>query len=314
MEIIRSRVAEARELIREALLEPDANQVYWFSQISRAADAVLRAAPLNVGGLLQEHVFDPRQSVVFTSASLAVGGNFDYFRQRVGLEREPEMLILPSPFDYLNQALVCLPSGLPEPQSEDFGPAVVRVVADIAGRIGGRTLALFTSHRQLRDTYFELKQRHDLDDILILGQGLDGQRRQVLKSFEESDRALLLGTASFWEGIDIPGDRLSCVVMVRLPFPVPTEPVFAARAEQVADSFALYALPMAALKLKQGFGRLIRRNSDRGAVVILDNRISSRDYGRAFIEVLPRAAMYTGPVLGVGERIEGWLAETARSR
>ena len=314
MEIIRTRVAEARELIREALLEPDANQVYWFSQISRAADAVLRAAPLNVGGLLREHVFDPRQSVVFTSASLAVGGTFDYFRQRVGLEREPEMLILASPFDYLNQALVCLPSGLPEPQSEDFGAAVVRVVADIAGRIGGRTLALFTSHRQLRDTYFELKQRHDLDDILILGQGLDGQRRQVLKSFEESQRALLLGTASFWEGIDIPGDRLSCVVMVRLPFPVPTEPVFAARAEQVADSFALYALPMAALKLKQGFGRLIRRNSDRGAVVILDNRISSRDYGRAFIEVLPRAAMYTGPVTGVGERIESWLAETARSR
>ena len=314
MEIIRSRVAEARELIREALLGPDPNQVYWFSQISRAADTVLRAAPLNVGGLLREHVFDPRQSVVFTSASLAVGGSFDYFRQRVGLDREPEMLILDSPFDYLNQALVCLPSGLPEPQSDEFGAAVVGVVADIAGRIGGRTLALFTSHRQLRDTYFDLKQRHDLDDILILGQGLDGQRRQVLRSFEESDRALLLGTASFWEGIDIPGDRLSCVVMVRLPFPVPTEPVFAARAEQVADSFALYALPMAALKLKQGFGRLIRRNSDRGAVVILDNRISSRDYGRAFLEVLPRAAMYTGSVLGVGERIESWLAETARFR
>ena len=269
-------------------------------------------APLNVGGLLREHVFDPRETVIFTSASLAVGGSFDYFRQRVGLEREPEMLILASPFDYLNQALVCLPSGLPDPQSVDFDEAVVRVVADIAGRIGGRTLALFTSHRQLRDTYFALKQRHDLDDILILGQGLDGQRRQVLKSFQESDRALLLGTASFWEGIDIPGDRLSCVVMVRLPFPVPTEPVFAARAEQVADSFALYALPMAALKLKQGFGRLIRRNSDRGAVVILDNRISSRDYGRAFIEVLPRAAMYTGSVLGVGERIAAWLAPQPR--
>jgi len=308
LEIIRSRVAEARELLREAILEPDANQVYWFSQISRSADAVLRAAPLNVGGLLREHVFDPRQTVVFTSASLAVGGTFDYFRQRVGLDREPEMLILASPFDYLNQALVCLPTGLPDPQSEDFDDAVGGVITDIAGRIGGRTLALFTSHRQLRDTYFALKQRHDLDDILILGQGLDGQRRQVLKSFEESDRALLLGTASFWEGIDIPGDRLSCVVMVRLPFPVPTEPVFAARAEQVSDSFTLYALPMAALKLKQGFGRLIRRNSDRGAVVILDRRISSRDYGRAFIEVLPKAAMYTGPVRGVGERIEAWLA------
>ncbi|MDQ6919316.1 MAG: exonuclease domain-containing protein [Candidatus Dormibacteraeota bacterium] len=311
LELNRSRVAEAGVLLREAILEPHGNQVYWFSQISRSADAVLRSAPINVGGLLREKVFDPRDTVIFTSASLAVGGSFDYFRQRVGLDREPEMLILASPFDYLNQALVCLPTGLPDPQSEDFDEAVVQVVADIARRIGGRTLALFTSHRQLRDTYFALKQRHDLDDILILGQGLDGQRRQVLRTFQESDRALLLGTASFWEGIDIPGDRLSCVVMVRLPFPVPTEPVFAARAEQVADSFSQYALPMAALKLKQGFGRLIRRNSDRGAVVILDNRISSRDYGRAFIEVLPRAAMYTGSVRGVGERIAAWLAEPA---
>jgi len=314
LEIIRSRVFEARQLVVEALLEPDANQVYWFSQVMRSAEAVLRSAPLNVGGLLREHVFDPRQSVIFTSASLAVGGSFDYFRSRVGLDREPEMLILPSPFDYLNQALVCLPSGLPDPQSDEFGDAVVRVIADIARRIGGRTLALFTSHRQLRDTYFELKQRHDLDDILILGQGLDGQRRQALRAFQDSDRALLLGTASFWEGIDIPGDQLSCVVMVRLPFPVPTEPVFAARAEQVSDSFATYALPMAALKLKQGFGRLIRRNSDRGAVVILDNRISSRDYGRAFIEVLPKAAMYTGSALEVGERIEAWLGERTLSR
>jgi Rad3-related DNA helicase len=314
LEIIRSRVAEARELLREALLEPDQNQVYWFSLMARTADAVLRAAPLNVGGLLREQVFEPRETVVFTSASLAVAGSFDYFRQRVGLDREPEMLILESPFDYLNQALVCLPAGIPDPQSDEFGEAVVRAIADIARRIGGRTLALFTSHRQLRDTYFILKQRHDLDDILILGQGLDGQRRQVLKAFEQSDRALLLGTASFWEGIDVPGDRLSCVVMVRLPFPVPTEPVFAARAEQVADSFALYALPMAALKLKQGFGRLIRRSTDRGAVVILDNRISNRDYGRAFLEVLPRAAMYTGSVLGVGARIESWLAESSPSQ
>ena len=314
LEIIRSRVADARELLREALLEPDANQVYWLTLMAKTSDAVLRAAPLNVGGLLREHVFDPRATVIFTSASLAVGGSFDYFRQRVGLEREPEMLILDSPFDYLNQALVCLPAGLPDPQSEDFADAVVLVIADIARRIGGRTLALFTSHRQLRDTYFQLKQRHDLDDILILGQGLDGQRRQVLRSFQESERALLVGTASFWEGIDIPGDQLSCVIMVRLPFPVPTEPVFAARAEQVADSFSHYALPMAALKLKQGFGRLIRRNSDRGAVVILDNRISSRDYGRAFLEVLPRAAMYTGSAAGVGERIEAWLAESSSSR
>jgi predicted DnaQ family exonuclease/DinG family helicase len=313
LEIIRARLAEAARLLTEAVLEPDGNRVYWFVLLARTSTLVLRSAPLNVGYLLREHVFESRRSVVFTSASLAVGRSFDYFRSRVGLEREPEMLVLDSPFDYLNQALVCLPTGLPEPASQEFGNAVVRVIADVTRRIGGRTLALFTSHRQLRDTYFELKQRPDLDDILILGQGLDGQRRHVLQAFQESERALLMGTASFWEGIDVPGDKLSCVVLVRLPFPVPTEPVFAARAEQVSDSFTLYALPLAALRLKQGFGRLIRRGSDRGAVVILDNRISSRDYGRAFLEVLPRAAMYSGSVLGVGERIERWLARDAES-
>src|SRR5581483_1594585 len=143
----------------------------------------------------------------------------------------------------------------------------------------------------------------------ILGQGIDGQRRQLLKTFQEADRPLLLGTASFWEGIDIPGDRLSCVIVVRLPFPVPTEPVFAARAEQVRDPFAGYALPMAALRLKQGFGRLIRRGTDRGAVVILDGRILRRDYGRAFLEALPPASRFLGPAAQVGRRVERWLRE-----
>src|SRR5207237_1391397 len=153
-----------------------------------------------------------------------------------------------------------------------------------------RTLALFTSHRQLRDVHAGLKQRVDLDEVLILGQGIDGQRRQLLKTFEEAERPLLLGTASFWEGIDIPGERLSCVIVVRLPFPVPTDPVYAARAEQVRDPFSQLALPQAALRLKQGFGRLIRRSTDRGAVVILDNRILGRDYGKAFLDILPPAA------------------------
>jgi DNA polymerase-3 subunit epsilon/ATP-dependent DNA helicase DinG len=244
-----------------------------------------------------------------------VGGSFDFFLHRVGVEREVETLALASPFDYLKQALVCLPSGLPDPRSPEFDPLLVEVIADVVGRIGGRTLVLFTSHRQLRDVYFMLKQRGDLDQVLILGQGVDGQRRQVLQAFEESGRALLLGSASFWEGIDVPGDRLSCVVMVKLPFPVPTDPVFAARAEQVRDPFTQYALPVAALRLKQGFGRLIRRSSDRGAVVILDNRILERDYGRAFLAVLPRASTYLGGFDGVGQRIEEWLsAEPLRAR
>lgn len=308
LESVRGRLAEAADLCRQALLEPDPNRVYWFSQALRTPGLVLRSAPVNVGSLLREHVYGGRSSLVLTSASLAVAGSFDYLLSRVGLGSGVETLILASPFDYFDQALVCLPIDMPEPQAPEFEPLLEAVIADVARRLNGRTLVLFTSHRQLRDVHAALHHRADLDDVLIVGQGVDGQRRQVLRSFLESERALLLGTASFWEGIDIPGDQLSCVMIVRLPFPVPTEPVFAARAEQVRDPFSGYALPLAALRLKQGFGRLIRRSSDRGAVVILDNRISSRDYGRAFLEVLPPASQYRGPLERTGERIEEWVA------
>jgi DNA polymerase-3 subunit epsilon/ATP-dependent DNA helicase DinG len=244
---------------------------------------------------------------VFTSATLAVGGNFDYFRSRIGLGPEVEELILPSPFDFLHQALICLPTDFPLPEHETFDREVEEVVAAVARRVGGRTLVLFTSHRQLRDVHAALKHRTDLDEVLILGQGIDGQRRQLLKTFEEAHRPLLLGTSTFWEGIDVPGERLSCVIMVRLPFPVPSDPVYAARAEQVRDPFGQLALPQAALRLKQGFGRLIRRSTDRGAVVILDNRILGRDYGKAFLDVLPPASRFVGHAAEIPGRVGAWL-------
>ncbi len=307
LEIIRGRLEAAARVIDEALLTPDANRVYWFTLLSRTENLVLRAAPINVGSLLRERVYRERRSTVFTSATLAVGGTFDYFKSRVGLGDEIEELILPSPFDFLHQALVCLPTDLPGPEDEMFDQDVEEIVASVARRVGGRTLVLFTSHRQLRDVHAALKHRVDLDEVLILGQGIDGQRRQLLKSFQEAERPLLLGTSSFWEGIDIPGERLSCVVMVRLPFPVPTEPVYAARAEQVRDGFTQLALPQAALRLKQGFGRLIRRSTDRGAVIILDNRILGRDYGKAFLDVLPPASRFVGPASEIGDRVGDWL-------
>jgi len=308
LEIIRGQLVEAADLVEQAFGRPDPNRVYWLTAQSRSIPIMLRSAPIEVGHLLREHVFRELDTVVLTSASLAVGGSFDYFCSRVGLGPEVETLLLPSPFEYLDQALVCLPTDVPEPQSEDFDTAVEEMVADVARRLLGRTLALFTSHHQLRSVYAGLKHRRDLDEVLILGQGLDGQRRQVLRTFEESERSLLLGTSSFWEGIDIPGDQLSCVIIVRLPFSVPTEPVFAARAERLRDPFLQYALPQAALRLKQGFGRLIRRRDDRGAVVILDNRILERDYGRAFLEALPPASRYLGPAQRIGRKIEEWLS------
>ena len=310
LEIIRGRLHGATELLSEALLRPDPNRVYWFTLFARTDNLVLRAAPINVGTLLRDRVYMERRSTVFTSATLAVGGNFDYFRSRVGIGPDAEELILPSPFDFLHQALVCLPTDLPGPEHQDFDRHVEEVVAAVARRVGGRTLVLFTSHRQLRDVHTALKHRTDLDQVLILGQGIDGQRRHLLKSFEEAERPLLLGTSSFWEGIDVPGERLSCVIMVRLPFPVPTEPVYAARAEQVRDPFAQLALPQAALRLKQGFGRLIRRSTDRGAVVILDNRILGKDYGKAFLDVLPPASRFVGPADEIAEQVGAWLGNS----
>jgi ATP-dependent DNA helicase DinG len=307
LEMIRGRLEAALSLLDEALLHPDVNRVYWFTQVSRAENLLLRAAPINVGSLLHDHVYGERRSTVFTSATLAVGGTFDYFSSRVGLGPEIEEMILPSPFDFYRQALVCLPTDMPLPEDEGFDRAVETVIAAVAGRVGGRTLALFTSHRQLRDVHAALRQRVDLDEVLILGQGIDGQRRQLLKTFEEAERPLLLGTSTFWEGIDIPGERLSCVIVVRLPFPVPSEPVYAARAEQVRDPFTQLALPQAALRLKQGFGRLIRRSTDRGAVVILDNRILGRDYGRTFLQVLPPASRFVGAAGEVAGRVGAWL-------
>jgi DNA polymerase-3 subunit epsilon/ATP-dependent DNA helicase DinG len=307
LEIIRGRLEGAADLLAEALLTPDLNRVYWFTLLTRTENLLLRAAPINVGRLLRDRVYAERRSSVFTSATLAVAGSFDYFRSRVGLGAETEELVLPSPFDFLHQALVCLPTDFPLPEDDAFDREVAEVVAAVARRVGGRTLVLFTSHRQLRDVHAALKQRVDLDEVLILGQGIDGQRRQLLKTFEDAERPLLLGTSTFWEGIDVPGEKLSCVIMVRLPFPVPTDPVYAARAEQVRDPFAQLALPQAALRLKQGFGRLIRRSTDRGAVVILDNRILGRDYGKAFLDVLPPASRFVGPAAEIAGEVGTWL-------
>jgi predicted DnaQ family exonuclease/DinG family helicase len=307
LESAHGTLLEASDLLQEAFLEPNPERVYWLAWHPRSEALAVRSAPLEVGDLLRERVYAHVESLVLTSASLAVAGNFDHFCSRVGLGAEVETLSLPSPFDYLRQALVCLLTDLPDPQSEEFEIAVAGVIADVAGRLQGRTLVLFTSHQQLRAVYQALKHRDDLDEILILGQGIDGQRRQVLRAFEEGDRSLLLGTASFWEGIDVPGDRLSCVIIVRLPFPVPREPIYEARAERLRDPFLHYALPQAVLRLKQGFGRLIRRRDDRGVVVILDRRVVERDYGRAFLEALPPASRYLGSAEGLGGRIEEWF-------
>ena len=188
-----------------------------------------------------------------------------------------------------------------------YDQALTDLCAEIAVKLRGRTLVLFTGYSPLKRVHGLLQGRMANVGIAVLGQGLDGTRRQVLASFLANPHTVLLGTNTFWEGIDIQGDALSCVVIAKLPFPVPTDPLVQARAQRVADPFAQLALPEAVLRLKQGFGRLIRHGEDRGAVVLCDARLGTREYGRAFMEALPRAAVVRVAAGEVGRAVEEFV-------
>jgi Rad3-related DNA helicase/DNA polymerase III epsilon subunit-like protein len=282
----------AAEPDREAAT-PAGDHVAWV-ELERGDRAVLRTAPAEVASSLREHLFEHCQTVVLTSATLAVAGSFSYIRDRLGVDDAQE-LVLDSPFDYLRQSLCCLPAGMPGHDDPLHPRVVAEMVAQIAVELGGRTLVLFTGYQALREVHSLLKGLLQGEGIAVLGQGLDGSRNQVLRNFRNDSRTVLLGTNSFWEGIDLPGDVLQCVVIDKLPFPVPNDPIFQARARGSLDSFAQLSLPEAVLRLKQGFGRLVRRHGDRGAVVICDPRISVRRYGEEFVRALPKAAFLYEP-------------------
>jgi Rad3-related DNA helicase len=270
-----------------------AEDVAWV-ELERGDRAVIRTAPAEVASALREHLFEHCETVVLTSATLAVAGSFGYIRDRLGVD-DAEELVLDSPFDYLRQSLCCLPAGMPSHDDPMHPRVVAEMVAQIAVELGGRTLVLFTGYQALREVHSQLKGLLQGEGIAVLGQGLDGSRNQVLRNFRNDARTVLLGTNSFWEGIDLPGEVLQCVVIDKLPFPVPNDPIFQARARSSLDSFAQLSLPEAVLRLKQGFGRLVRRHGDRGAVVICDPRISIRQYGEEFVRALPKAAFLYEP-------------------
>lgn len=286
-----------------------------------AGAARVRMSPLFPGPILAEALFRPLDACVLTSATLTVAGSFDFIAAGLGLEqldRPVERLAVPSPFRYREQALLCIPADLPEPSATGDG-AYVEAVASFLRRllaaVGGGTLVLFTSHRLLREVYARLKRPLEEADIALLGQGLDGGRARLLEAFLAHPRAVLFGSASFWEGVDVPGAALRCVVMVRLPFRPPTSPLAAARLEALGrlgqDGFRQLTLPEAVIRFKQGFGRLIRTARDRGVVVILDQRLLTRRdaYGRAFLDSLPDPAVFTGSGAGVLEAVADWLAQ-----
>lgn len=284
-----SAMGDIATAIERVLVRPRDGHVCWLEV--RAEQGELHEAPVTVAEAIDQRVFARADAAVVTSATLSVAGSFAFVRQRIGVGHSAADLRLESPFDYMAQALSVIPMAMPPYDAPEYDAALAEIVADCAIRLSGRILVLFTGYSPLRRVHALLGDRLETRGIALLGQGIDGTRRQILRSFIGNPRTALLGTSSFWEGIDLPGDLLRCVVVAKLPFAVPSDPLVRARSDQLQDPFGDYILPMAVLRLKQGFGRLIRTESDRGAVVLCDQRLESRDYGPRFLQALPPAAI-----------------------
>jgi len=311
---------QSTKAIDSVLLEPAEGDVTWIESAQRGdrLRVALRSAPINVGDVLRAELFGRLRSVIMTSATLAVGGSFAHLKQRLGLANlPPDRLregVLSSPFSYREQALLLVPEDLPNPkEGTGFTEATVAFLRRFLLQAGGRTLVLFTSHRQLRQVYGALKEDLEGEGMLLLGQGLDGSRSRLVAEFRAGERTVLFGSASFWEGVDIPGEELSSVVLVRLPFNPPDDPVMEARIEDLESrglsSFVHLSLPQAVIRFKQGFGRLIRTRNDRGVVIVLDNRLSPRvtRYGQQFLRSLPGPSVFRGSTDEVLRRAMAWL-------
>lgn len=284
------------------------DDIHWLAYDRAREELRLHAAPLHVGAMLQEGLFGNKETVVLASATLSINGSFDYIKERLGLAAAPiDEVQLDSPFDYQASTLLYLPTDMPEPNERAYQAVLEDSLIRLATATGGRMLVLFTSSAALRQTYRALEEPLEDQEIVLLGQGLDGSRRAVLQRFRETPRAVLLGTSSFWEGVDVSGDALSVLVITKLPFAVPNDPVFSARSEQFNDPFAQFAVPQAILKFKQGFGRLIRSKEDRGIVAVLDRRLSTKRYGGLFLGSLPDARIEKGPLKQLPLAAARWL-------
>ena len=288
----------------------DPQRIVWLELDRRDGAPVVSSAPLRVDEVLREQLYEGKRSVVLTGATLATQGGFAYVRERLGLEGAHELL-LDSPFDYERAALLLVPSDMPAPDWPDYRDALARALIDLGRASGGRALALFTSHSALRTARELTREALAEDGIEVLAQGVDGSPRQLVQALRSSERMMVLGTASFWEGVDIAGEALSLLVIARLPFNVPTEPVFAARSAQYDDPFEEYAIPQAVLRFKQGFGRLIRSRTDRGVVAVLDRRLTSKSYGAAFLDSLPACRVREAALREMPALTSAWLAATA---
>jgi ATP-dependent DNA helicase DinG len=278
------RAAEMRRELTFLLESNERAYVYWYER--RGRGVFLAATPIDVSQILREKLFDQFDTVVLTSATLAVGGKFDYLKQRLGILPANEN-VLPQAFNYSEQALLYMPPSLPDVRQPSFAASASEEIARLLEISRGRAFCLFTSYSQMRDLFERVSARVSFPMLL---QGT-APRSVLLDRFRTTPHAVLFATSSFWQGVDVPGAQLSCVIIDKLPFAVPSDPIVAARVraleEDGRNAFTEYQIPEAVLALKQGFGRLIRSKTDRGILCILDNRIRRMHYGKIFLESLP---------------------------
>ena len=293
--------------LNHMIFEPDPQRIYWAELNARSGRTSLHSAPLEIGPLVERHVWHEKESVILTSATLTTAGHFDYLRRRLRAD-EAEELALGSPFDFETATLLYLVNDIAEPAAgQSYQRAVEKGLIGLCKATHGRALVLFTSNVQLRTTAKAIAETLAADGIQVLEQSEGASRQALLERFRTSEGAVLLGTRSFWEGVDVPGEALSALAIVRLPFDVPSDPIIAARSETFDSPFDEYSLPEAVLRFRQGFGRLIRTQSDRGVVIVFDRRILSKPYGRAFLDSLPSCTVRAGRLADLPAAAARWL-------
>ena len=277
---------EAKNNLDEFLTSSNNEMVYWIENNEQFNNHVFFSAPINVSKILNENLFENVKSVILTSATLNSNDEFNHLKQTTGLNVD-HAKSFGSPFDYDNSVEILLPTMFPEPNANNYQEELDKIIFENVLSSNGRAMVLFTSYKSLRNTQKSLKRKLEEYNINVLAQGVDGNPYQIIKRFKKNPKSLILGTLSFWEGVDIDDGTLDLLIITKLPFDVPTHPLFEARSAKYDNPFIEYALPRAILKFKQGFGRLIRNEKDTGKVLLLDSRITSKRYGKMFLEALP---------------------------
>ena len=304
---VEDSIGELAERLSSILHETGEDEIHWLNLNPSQATMSLHSAPLDVGPILSEKLFAEKECVVLTSATLSAGGDFEYLKRRVGATEDASELLVGSPFDYERAAQALIPEDMPQPNANGYVGAVTDVLAQLGQALEGRTLALFTAHSSLRAVAQRLRPILEPHGIPVLAQGVDGSAPYLMSAFAEEPGSVLLGTASFWEGIDMPSGLLKALVITRLPFQVPSDPIVQSRSALYDDPFSEYSIPNAVLRFRQGIGRLIRNKDDRGTFVVLDSRIISHGYGRAFQDSMPPCRHTPCLRANVGMLAERWL-------